>query len=92
MRGLIPLAIHFLSPSGYTLNGGEVQTSKGLRLSQYIKTAQLLFRKGIYETMTYDEKKEEKVNRNLCDECQSPNIQWGGSCPLCMDCGWSKCQ
>ena len=42
--------------------------------------------------MTQDEKKEEKVNRNLCDECQSPNIQWGGSCPLCMDCGWSKCQ
>ena len=41
--------------------------------------------------MTNNTQQNEKVNRNICPECKSENIQWGGSCPICMECGFSKC-
>jgi len=42
--------------------------------------------------MKNDMQKEEKVNNKYqCPDCRSENIQWGGSCPVCMECGFSKC-
>ena len=26
-----------------------------------------------------------------CDSCDSTNVQQVGGCPVCQDCGWSKC-
>lgn len=26
-----------------------------------------------------------------CDECESPNLIYSGGCPVCQDCGYSKC-
>jgi hypothetical protein len=40
------------------------------------------------ENLQQTEMNEDKI----CPDCKSPNIQWGGSCPLCLECGWSKCQ
>jgi len=42
--------------------------------------------------MTKDEQKEVKSKYEMkCPECDDTNIFFGGSCPVCYSCGWSKC-
>lgn len=48
--------------------------------------------KGNYELMANDMQKEEKSKyKNMCPECDSENVFLSGSCPVCLDCGYSKC-
>ena len=45
---------------------------------------------GEYNGVDNEKEKENKLNNNLCPECNMP-LQMEGKCPVCLNCGYNKC-
>ncbi|MFA7628305.1 MAG: LAGLIDADG family homing endonuclease [Candidatus Dojkabacteria bacterium] len=43
-----------------------------------------------YNGVDNEKEKENKLNNNLCPECNMP-LQMEGKCPVCLNCGYNKC-